>query len=104
MIKQIKTSVSSLKKVDRKGFSLVELIVVMGIVAALAGSSAPLLIRYIDKARKAMDVQTASVIFRGAELGYTSGSDDAYGQSVQPFHQSAGAGLLLYCGGDRPES
>lgn len=78
MIRQIKTSVSSLKKMDRKGFSLVELIVVMGIVAALAGSSAPLLIRYVDKARKAMDVQTASVIFRAAELGYTTGNDDAY--------------------------
>ena len=83
MIKQVKSSVSSLKKMDRKGFSLVELIVIMGIIAALAGSSVPLLIRYVDKARKAMDVQTASVIFRAAELGYTSGSDEAYaGYSV----------------------
>ncbi len=83
MIKQIKSSVSSLQKMDKKGFSLVELIVVLGIVAALAASSAPLLIRYVDKARKAMDVQTASVIFRAAELGYTSGNDEAYlGYSV----------------------
>jgi hypothetical protein len=43
----------------------------------------PTLVRYIDKARKAMDVQQASVIFRAAELAYTSGDDEAYeGYSV----------------------
>ena len=35
MIKQVKSSVSSLKKMENKGFSLVELIVIMGIIAAL---------------------------------------------------------------------
>ena len=60
------------------GFSLVELLVVMAIISILAAASAPILVRYIDKARKAMDIQTASVIFRGAELAYTSSDDDAY--------------------------
>ncbi len=65
------------------GFSLVELVVVIGIILALAGMSTPVLIRYIDKAQKAIDVQTASVIYRAAELAYTSGKDEAYyGYSV----------------------
>lgn len=69
---------SAFKKSENRGFSLVELIVAIAIMAMLAASSAPLMIRYVDKARKAMDVQTASVIYRAAELAYTSGDDDAY--------------------------
>ena len=72
-----------MKYYNDKGFSLVELVVVIGIIMALAGASVPLAIRYIDKSQKAMDIQTASVIFRAAELAYTSGKDEAYlGYSV----------------------
>ncbi|MBO4591919.1 MAG: prepilin-type N-terminal cleavage/methylation domain-containing protein [Eubacterium sp.] len=66
-----------------QGFSIVELVIVIAIILILAGASTPLLIRYIDRAQKSMDIQTASVIFRAAELAYTSGNDDAYyGYSV----------------------
>ncbi len=61
-----------------KGFSLVELIIVIAIMAILAAVIAPAVIRYIDKSRKAVDVATAEVIFKAAELAYTSGNDDAY--------------------------
>ena len=45
-----------------KGFSLVELIIVIAIMAILAAAIAPALIRYIDKSRRGDDVQAAATI------------------------------------------
>ena len=44
------------------GFSLIELIIVIAIMAILAAVVAPALVRFIDKSRKADDVAEASVI------------------------------------------
>ena len=51
-----------MKKTNNKGFSLVELIIVIAIMAILAGAIAPALIRYIDKSRKSNDVTAAKSI------------------------------------------
>ena len=40
-----------MKKLNNKGFSLVELIIVIAIMAVLAGALAPALITYIEKSR-----------------------------------------------------
>ena len=50
-----------MKKMN-KGFSLVELIIVIAIMAILAGASAPALIKYINKSRVSTDIQTANTI------------------------------------------
>ncbi len=49
-------------KKNNKGFSLVELIIVIAIMAILAGAIAPALIRYIDKSRRSNDVKAAKTI------------------------------------------
>ena len=68
---------------NNKGFSLVELLIIITIILTLASIVTPTLIRYIYKARKAVDIQQASVLFGAAELAYATSDDDAYyGYSV----------------------
>lgn len=63
-------------KKSNKGFSLVELIIVIAIMAILAAAIAPALIRYIDKSRKADDVQFFGQINTAASAALAN--EDAY--------------------------
>ena len=63
-------------KKSNKGFSLVELIIVIAIMAILAAAIAPALIRYIDKSRKADDVQFFGQIQSAASAALAN--EDAY--------------------------
>lgn len=51
-----------MKKTSNKGFSMVELIIVIAIMAILAAALAPALIKYINKSRLSTDVQTGSTV------------------------------------------
>lgn len=71
------------KMINNKGFSLTELIIVIAIISILAAAITPMVIKYIDKARRAVDVQTAEVIFDAANLAAASADDEvAAGWSV----------------------
>ena len=59
-----------------KGFSLVELIIVIAIMAILAAAIAPALIRYIDKSRRSDDVAAAETINTAAQAALAN--EDAY--------------------------
>jgi len=63
-----------------KGFSLVELIIVIAIMAILAAAIAPALIRYIDKSRKADDVSAAETI--NTAVSAALANEDAYSQAA----------------------
>ena len=49
-------------KKNNKGFSLVELIIVIAIMAILAGALAPALIKYINNSRRSADISNADTI------------------------------------------
>ena len=48
------------KSLTNKGFSLVELIIVIAIMAVLVGVLAPQFLKYVEQSRKSKDIQTAN--------------------------------------------
>lgn len=65
-----------MKKTNNKGFSLVELIIVIAIMAILAGAIAPALIKYIDKSRRSNDLSSAKTFKTAVETAL--GTEEVY--------------------------
>lgn len=66
------------KRINNLGFSLVELIIVIAIMAILAGAIAPAIIRYIRKARASRAMDEARVIVSAVEAALaTKAGEDA---------------------------
>lgn len=78
-------------KKSNKGFSLVELIIVIAIMAVLAAAIAPALIRYINKARKADDIAAGDTI--GATLNAAITADEDLYDFIQIATSSTGNNL-----------
>lgn len=71
---------------NNKGFTLVELIIVIAIIAVLAMVLIPSYLKYIDKSRKAMDKETAGEIAKAFQIALAS-DEEAY-QEYESWQKS----------------
>lgn len=63
------------KKKDNKGFSIVELIIVVAIMAILVGLLAPQYIKYVEKSRKSADASNLSELVNALQV-YAADADE----------------------------
>ena len=71
-------------KSSKKGFTLVELIVVLVILAILAAMLVPALVGYIDRAKKEKEFQAASTVYTAAQSAATYQYDIATTSKPMP--------------------
>lgn len=69
-----------MKKLNNKGFSLVELIIVIAIMAILAAALAPQLIKYIEKSRISSDKTSAASVKTAFDTAIAN--DQAYDDAL----------------------
>ena len=85
-------------KSSKKGFTLVELIVVLVILAILAAMLVPALVGYIDRAKKEKEFQAASTVYTAAQAlateaygqGKTSAQAETYAEKVSEIKKLTG--------------
>ncbi len=77
-----------MKKMNNKGFSLVELIIVIAIMAILAGALAPALISYVAKSRRSTTVSNAQTIASAIQSAI---SDEAVLDDIETNYTTIGA-------------
>lgn len=56
------------KSLTNKGFSLVELIIVIAIMAVLVGVLAPQFLKYVERSRKATDVDNMQAVITAIQV------------------------------------
>ena len=92
----------SKKKTDNKGFSLVELIIVIAIMAILVGVVGTQVIPYIEKSRKAKDTQILSGFCTDATTAF--GSTAAELDATKPYTITIGSTNVTTAGGSDAEN
>ncbi len=60
------------ERLNKKGFTLVELIIVMAIMAILVGALAPRVMGYVERSRESRDLQLVNTVFTAVSTAIAS--------------------------------
>ena len=71
-----------MKKMNNKGFSLVELIIVIAIMAILIAVLAPQYIKYVEKSRQSSDLDNWQSIINAVQVAYADTEKPATGTNT----------------------
>lgn len=83
---------------DNEGFSLVELIVVIAVLAVVTVVVSPLMIEYVEKARVGTDRNTIGEVAHASEVVYVNKDMKKTGNPVELSVRIDGNGIALYGG------
>lgn len=82
----MREEITNKKKLDNKGFSLIELIIVIAIMAILIGIVGTQVVPYIEKSKQAKDEQVISSILTNATTAFASNAETYDVADTQTFN------------------
>lgn len=81
-------------KNDNRGFSLVELIIVISIMAILIAVMAPMFIRYVERSRIAVDVNAVGSMARALKAVATDAAVISTGEAIELVWETGKGGII----------
>ena len=73
-----------MKKNNKKGFTLAELLIVVAIIAVLVAIAIPVFTTQLEKSREATDIANVRSAYAQVVANYITNADTAYSMTVTP--------------------
>ena len=90
---------AAITRKSNRGFSLVELIIVIAIMAILTALLAPQFLKYVERAREARDRANIMSVYNAFQIAVTDPAVAINGTGYNAVNPSSGAGITYYATG-----